>query len=531
VKDPVKNAHARRMREDVHFYRDWLLPKFKLYCEDLGWQMPKVGAFEIGTDDLRREGMGWIDDRIENGDMQQRQHELAATQQAHSGGDEERSSASPRTHSSYLSVSTKFPFGILKNFIFHRGETKEERIAAARLRAAKRMQPESFSESKIHRLNELKAVKERAEDRIRARTLSGGSSFAEHDSVSSHCTLQTLQDLEDEEEELRYSAVAFIFSFTIHAMLLLLRYHPIFDTRITTSLIARELVDLVLVVLQATSLWAMINSVLLRAFEEVDFGQKKLLMNMTFGKKLFIREVKKFSLIVSASVAIVACGLGLASGSIFGRFCLSQDENNIIMPSLFSGWHKSPSEEDVRLRTIFSVLLYVSADNLDALESAFSTFADIFGTACRIFRTAVSWATLKLSYIVPGPPKKVLTSASAYLAEIIIPNSPTQWRVCEYRVAVGERWMSRALDISSFFTLRLGVFVLALVLMGRLLLPKPEKRAKIKADAAKFGPSSRAETNPVVSSAASSSLNESIHGGNIMSPMEVIAEEFNDGVS
>lgn len=37
LKDPVKNPHARRMREDVRFYRDWLLPKFRSYCDELGW--------------------------------------------------------------------------------------------------------------------------------------------------------------------------------------------------------------------------------------------------------------------------------------------------------------------------------------------------------------------------------------------------------------------------------------------------------------------------------------------------------------
>jgi hypothetical protein len=37
LKDPVRNPHARRMREDVRFYRDWLLPKFRTYCDELGW--------------------------------------------------------------------------------------------------------------------------------------------------------------------------------------------------------------------------------------------------------------------------------------------------------------------------------------------------------------------------------------------------------------------------------------------------------------------------------------------------------------
>lgn len=47
VKNPVHSPHARRMREDTAFYRDWLLPKFKAYCEEVDWEMPTVAAFEV----------------------------------------------------------------------------------------------------------------------------------------------------------------------------------------------------------------------------------------------------------------------------------------------------------------------------------------------------------------------------------------------------------------------------------------------------------------------------------------------------
>lgn len=140
VKDPVKNAHARRMREDVRFYRDWLLPKFQLYCEELGWQMPKVGAFEIEEDELQREGMGWIDDNIENAmqltaqlttDLLQNNNTLPEEDTPSSSYLGSSSSRGERATSSSSSVRSS-PLGKWKNIV-RRGESAEEKIAAARL--------------------------------------------------------------------------------------------------------------------------------------------------------------------------------------------------------------------------------------------------------------------------------------------------------------------------------------------------------------------------------------------------------------
>lgn len=55
LKDPVHSLHARRMREDAQFYRLWLLPKFRAYCEDLGWDLPPVAAFNVSEEDLGEE--------------------------------------------------------------------------------------------------------------------------------------------------------------------------------------------------------------------------------------------------------------------------------------------------------------------------------------------------------------------------------------------------------------------------------------------------------------------------------------------
>ena len=97
------------------------------------------------------------------------------------------------------------------------------------------------------------------------------------------------------------------------------------------------------------------------------------------------------------------------------------------------------------------------------------------------------------------------------------------WRVCESR----ERWGSRALDISSFITLRLGVFVMALVLMGHILLPKPEKKTRRKKAKKLDCVSSQTDTISENCSVASC-LNKSRHSFGVsgnLSSMEVITEE------
>ena len=115
-----------------------------------------------------------------------------------------------------------------------------------------------------------------------------------------------------------------------------------------------------------------------------------------------------------------------------------------------------------------------------------------------------------------NPIEKIITSTSTGFTELVFSVSSTRSRAFDSRAVAGEQWASRALGISSFVTLRLGVFVLALVLMGRILLPKPEKKVKQK--------SNETESSSDHCSVASS-LNASKHSfGAYGSSMEVITE-------
>ncbi|CAB9511255.1 expressed unknown protein [Seminavis robusta] len=46
-KDPVRNVHAQRMRDEAAFYRDWLYPKFNAIAAEKGWVMSPISAFEL----------------------------------------------------------------------------------------------------------------------------------------------------------------------------------------------------------------------------------------------------------------------------------------------------------------------------------------------------------------------------------------------------------------------------------------------------------------------------------------------------
>ena len=55
TKDPVRNAHARKMRLERDFYQSWLVPKFEGQCNRQGWTMPPVSAFNLTEEEQKQE--------------------------------------------------------------------------------------------------------------------------------------------------------------------------------------------------------------------------------------------------------------------------------------------------------------------------------------------------------------------------------------------------------------------------------------------------------------------------------------------
>lgn len=315
VADPIKNPHARRMREDVTFYRDWLLPRFQRHCDDLGWEMPPVKALEVSDEELRAEGVfesSWRSSEVDSASNHNNNNDSVGV----SIPSEENNNTTIGSPSSVISStgsskgsSTKAKLAkIVKQL--RSPETPEEKIAAARLRAAKRLKPEPFSDSKKRRLRELKGAKRKAEDRIKA---NDETSCGDEGSVSTFGTFQTIHQW-DEDSGLKKSLAVFTITFLLNVML------PYFSSdKFLSSLsvsfkqqiisVARESIPLLFICLQATCLRSLLEFLLIFAFDSIDFGQKKLVQNMDFGRKLYHAEVRKYSSIAAAVVVAVSCGL------------------------------------------------------------------------------------------------------------------------------------------------------------------------------------------------------------------------------
>ncbi|KAL3781388.1 hypothetical protein ACHAW5_010284 [Stephanodiscus triporus] len=399
VNDPVKNPHARRIREDVRFYRDWLYPKFRLYCDERGWQMPKVGALEIEVNDLKAEGMGWIDDDIVNNAAKLAEaSQLCRSEEVESGASPSVSIDSSSLHGirsmTSSSNSSSKSLTMMKSMTLRRSLSQDDKIAAARTRAADRLRPEPFSKSKVRRLNELKVAKQKAtEERSRKSIHMSGSVFSS--CVASTPTLTNSNEM----GEVKYSLL--IFSCSLMGLSMLQRHSSFLSLTQLTCFTAHSFFDLTAIVLQAILLRALLNCVLFYAFEKVDFGQKILLKRMSHGKQLFITKVKKFTKYTSISALMASCLFGFPAGRMIRGVCSLPD---------FAVDH---------LETVSSPLIVAS-----------------------------SW-------------RQILASFDAI-----------QLRVCETSPNVSEQWTSRALDMSSFIILRLGIFSVALVFMGSILSPK-----------------------------------------------------------
>jgi hypothetical protein len=191
-KDPVRNAHARKMRLERDFYQSWLMAKFQATCDVRGWAMPPVSAFHLTPQQVEQaqayeesqqsKGAAKMFHSLDNLDKKDK-HVL---QTASSDPSPFRSSRSvgggypmsPAHHllgesdtvsalslNSSTTMSTAWlnnPIAAyLKDLEEKTQSRKDEEISKARDRAAKRLRPKILDPIKQARLTELRAAKER----------------------------------------------------------------------------------------------------------------------------------------------------------------------------------------------------------------------------------------------------------------------------------------------------------------------------------------------------------------------------------
>lgn len=148
LKDPVRNPHARRIRESEDFYKGWLLPKFEAFCEMNNWSMPKVSALDLTDEELEKEFL-------------YAESLLSRQVKSTDSSDEQSTDTTSRIT---VGSSTTQHFSImsyLQEMEERTNEKKARKIAAARRRAANRLKPRDRTPEEMRRLNELKEAKRR----------------------------------------------------------------------------------------------------------------------------------------------------------------------------------------------------------------------------------------------------------------------------------------------------------------------------------------------------------------------------------
>jgi len=151
VKDPVRNVHAKRMRQEAAFYKGWLLPKFQEYCRMLKWEMPPIGAFQLTPAQLEKE-MLKSGVRVEFDGLSADDEDVTE--------DEESAAISGLTNNT--AFRNKNPItNLLREIEEKTQQRKEQNIAMARQRAAERLKPRPFSQEEVSRLEELAEARAR----------------------------------------------------------------------------------------------------------------------------------------------------------------------------------------------------------------------------------------------------------------------------------------------------------------------------------------------------------------------------------
>ncbi|EJK43974.1 hypothetical protein THAOC_37531, partial [Thalassiosira oceanica] len=516
LKDPVGNAHARRMREDVTFYRDWLLPKFRAYCEAKGWNMPPVGAFEVSDEELRATGMGWIDDgQSSTADASfigaRTPHSRSSSRAATTDGGFGSGSSSVTSAMSSPMQQMRMKLGLRP------AETNEEKIRKARKRAADRLAPRPLSDSSSSRLRRLKDRKAVVEERMRERGGRGGSAGG---SIAGGRTIDRLRTTSspidaDERHEVRRAAGSFLASSALNAVVLTLRRRhsyvlvplcePWAPFGLACSLYLGPLLDAISVALQSIALRAALTGLLTFAFDAVDFGQRRFVSNMEEGRKLFVTEARQLSRLAAVFVAYsslttasvgwlvkLVCSLERGvPGSVFSEplFSLSETE---VLPE---GWNTLLCFAINKLSTTNFAGISHPMRNWPLVEACFKKFQSIFESGC------CALASFELGFLT---------------------------------------WGANAQAMSAFMALRLVVFVAALVVMGGLVLPKRNDSFETHGRScdASFEISERDGMSQVPGSLDNSESTRSImstinvtrvHGENLSLTMETISEHPRSG--
>jgi hypothetical protein len=179
IADPRRNAHARRMRLDPKFYSDWLLPKFHMYCNELGWDMPRVSAFEVHRtldSDDDEDDFNYLDGEDDDWDEDEDLEAEQAFEDDCNGGVGHRKRDIAAKKAKLVPKSMTRPFKSMQKKIDHGPDflngiksnraieaEKKKKLAAARRKANRRLRAKPLNSTQRRRYQELERTKRKLE--------------------------------------------------------------------------------------------------------------------------------------------------------------------------------------------------------------------------------------------------------------------------------------------------------------------------------------------------------------------------------
>lgn len=169
VKNPQRNEHAQRMRQEEEFYRKWLMAKFQAFCEEKGWEMPHVSAFDYV------DVVGAPSPAISQRKIHRSQTYAGGSTETETEAMENMSTLSTpnpivptddlselTSRSGISSVWKNNPIAAYMREVEERTkQRKAAHVAASREMAAERLKPKHYTPEKEERLRELREAKAR----------------------------------------------------------------------------------------------------------------------------------------------------------------------------------------------------------------------------------------------------------------------------------------------------------------------------------------------------------------------------------
>jgi hypothetical protein len=190
TKDPVRNVHAQRIRDESAFYRDWLLPKFESVAADKGWDMPTISAFEL-TEAQQVEVGKWNERRtkklhsfsyFDSGDEDEKVEQVSTRSEPdlHHVNDLDNQNRDDASDMSSLSGTSASIWknnpvsSYLRDVEKKTQERKDKAEQEVRRHAAARLRPRPLPLDRKERLRELKGHKQQ---KLHSRGLSSSTSI------------------------------------------------------------------------------------------------------------------------------------------------------------------------------------------------------------------------------------------------------------------------------------------------------------------------------------------------------------------